>query len=85
MIVGFSGFGLEPTPTCHGSEVWDASIGACNCPRGTVTTGIVGQCRAPGSLAMTKVSAPGGTTVPLWMVLGAGALVLGAIYYKTKR
>lgn len=40
-------FGQEPEPPttgCAGQEVWDASVGACMCPSGMQSTGIVGEC-----------------------------------------
>ena len=61
-LVGYGAFGQ----TCPGQEVWDDTIGACMCPQGMETTGIVGQCVPAGT-------APGwGEQCPAYTPLPAG-------------
>jgi hypothetical protein len=76
---GIFAFGQDdcaPRP-CPGQEVWDASICACTCPPGLLSTGIVGECTATGA---RPAAAGAGDNLYWWLALGgAGVLAFMAL------
>jgi hypothetical protein len=69
----FAGFGQDDCApqACPGQEVWDASICACTCPPGTLTTGIVGECTPTGARPSESLLA--GVTNLHWGIALVGA------------
>lgn len=43
--IGMVGNGVADDPLCPGQEVFDDTIGVCACPKGMVTTMVVGECQ----------------------------------------